>query len=66
MYFAKKWGLVKIGCCMIPVEVRIKKLKTSHPRDEEAELLYFIPTNQRLKLEREYHDYFADKRVGGE
>jgi len=67
VYFALNRGLVKIGCTSQRPVDRIKTLfPSNHPDDEEVVLLHSIPTNQRFKLEKEFHDCFADKRVGGE
>jgi len=67
IYFALNRGLVKIGCTSQRPIDRIETLfPSNHPEDGEVVLLHSISTNQRYKIEKEFHDYYVDKCVQGE
>lgn len=64
VYFIQaKNGLVKIGRSA-HVQQRLAVLKTSSP--SALSVLHFIPTEEHIKTESEFHFHYAEKRQCGE
>jgi len=65
IYFAGKDDYIKIGRTSGDPNKRVDTLNSNYPVDS-IKLLHIIKSGDTAKHEKEFHDYFADKRVKGE
>lgn len=61
VYFIKSGDLVKIGCTMYGPDYKVSDMSRNNPFG--LEILYWIESKNMLRVEKEFHEMFFNKKV---